>query len=90
VQEQQDQDQRVLFDFSGGGELRESGRDVLGIEVEALSDITDGAPRVVSEKADDARLRVAMPVTGRCGPGARAARGRPSHRPRRSGGWTGL
>ena len=63
-------------DLPGASEVRQANRDLLGIEVQSLSEITDGAPRVVSEEFDDARVAIALSAAGVRASVARATRGR--------------
>jgi hypothetical protein len=77
---------RCPLDLPGARELGQAGRDVFGIEVQPLGEITDGAPRVSDEEADDARFAIALPAARGCASGARAPRSRTPHRP----GWGGM
>jgi hypothetical protein len=61
------------------------GWDLSGIQVQPLSDITSGAPRVLDEEVDDARLAVGLTATRSGAPIARAPRGRTAHRASRGG-----
>lgn len=61
------------------------GRDLSGIQVQALTEIASGASRVLEEEVDDARLAVG-PAAARSGaPTARASSGRTAHRAGRRG-----
>jgi hypothetical protein len=65
--------------LSDAFELRQADRDVPVIEVETPGEVTDGARRVLGEKADDARLVVPPSTSGGCAPGTRAPRRRSPH-----------
>ena len=72
-------------DLAGLRELGQAGGDISGIEVQRLSEVTGGAPRVPSEELDDARVGVGLTVARRGAPIARAPRSRTPHRASRSG-----
>lgn len=75
----------VLFYVAGVRKLVEGRRDVLGIEIQASSEVTSGALRVPGKKPDDARGRVALAAARGGAPGARASRGGTTNRASRSG-----
>ena len=77
---------RCLFDLAGLRELAQAGRDIRGIEVQALSDITSRAARVPGEEVDDARLDVDLTAARGRAPLACPSCRRAAHRASRSGG----
>ena len=67
-----------LSDLAGLRELGQAVCDAFGIEVQAFGEMTGGAPRVLGEEVDDARLGVALTAARGCAPIARSSRGRPA------------
>jgi hypothetical protein len=61
------------------GEMRQTGCDVFGIEVQGPGEIAGGAPRVVTEEFDDDRVLVTVKAPRHRSPLARSPCGRSTY-----------